>query len=188
MRDQEWALVRAEYETSTLSLRAIARKYGLSESTALKRAAREKWNQGAQLIAEARDQLAIKTTEALSVATDKAADIAAQQLIDELQPWIAQQKTEHIKRAVKRSRRAQDRLDKVAKGFRVQGKDGEIVLLRPGPKEESFLAQSEDKYDNIIRRNLGMNDISASGGTLSLNILMGQAVINQPSSNSAGDV
>lgn len=177
MKREEWALVRIRYETSTLSLRNLARELGISESTMLKRAAREKWHQGAELISKAREQLSAKTSEALSVATSKAADFAAQQLVEELQPWIAQQKTAQIKRAIERSTRAQQRLDKVALGYDVVTKDGDLATLSPGPKEEAFLAQSEDKYDNIIRRNLGMQDGNASSGHLSPGILVNQAVI-----------
>lgn len=177
LKELEWEAIRRRYESTTISQRDLSKELGVSYSTLSKRAMREKWNQAASLIHEARESLVLKTSEALSEATSRAADMAAKQLVDELQPWIAQQKTEQIKRALLRSQKAQDRLDKISLGYDVVTKDGDLATLSPGPKEESFIASAEDKYDNIIRRNLGMNDSATFNGSLSVNILTRQAAV-----------
>lgn len=175
--DHEWKAIRMRYESTDISQRRLAQELGISYSTMSHRAMREKWSQGAALVLAARENLMEKTSVALETATSQAADLAAKQLIDELQPWINQQKAEQIKRAIKRSTKAQERLDLISEGYQATTKDGELVDLPIGPKEESFLAQAEDKYDNIIRRNLGMNELNGVSGSLSIQVLTNQAAI-----------
>lgn len=173
----EWHSIRLRYESSDISHRDLAKELGISYSTLSKRSMREKWSQSAALVHQARSDLAAKTVIALESATSLAADMAAKQLVDELQPWIAEQKAKQIKRAIARSTKAQERLDGIAEGYTVLDKDGEPVELTPGPKEESFLAAAEEKYDSIIRRNLGMNEGSGLGGSLSIQVLTNQAYV-----------
>lgn len=176
--EHDWKAIRLRYEGSDISQRRLAQELGVSYSTLSHRAMRERWSQSAALVHQAREQVAIKTSEALQSAASHAADLAAKQLIDELQPWIAEQKTQQIKRAIARSTKAQQRLDAIADGTLALDKDGNTLTLPNGPKEESFIAQAEDKYDNIIRRNLGMQDGSGFSGALSVNILAGQAAVS----------
>ncbi len=43
----------------------------------------------------------------------------------------------------------------------------------PEAEAESLAASALDKYDQIIRRNLGMNETQGGSGTLNLNVLVG---------------
>lgn len=169
--------IRLRYEGSDISQRRLAAELGISYSTLSHRAMRERWSQSASLVHQAREQVALKTVQALETAASHAADLAAKQLVDELQPWIAEQKAAQIKRAIARSTKAQSRLDTIADGVTALDKEGNRVTLPNGPKEESFIAQAEDKYDNIIRRNLGMSESGGFSGNLSVNVLAGQAAV-----------
>lgn len=42
----DWSSIRAHYEQTGESLRAVAERFGVSSSTLFKRAAREQWKQG----------------------------------------------------------------------------------------------------------------------------------------------
>jgi uncharacterized protein YjcR len=84
--------VRLEYETSPerSTLRQLAEKYGLSRSTIFKRAAREHWKQNATLVDAARQQI-VKMEATIEAKTAEAAELAANQVVADLQPWIEQE-------------------------------------------------------------------------------------------------
>jgi hypothetical protein len=166
--DQEWARIRARYETACprIGLRQLAKEYELSESTVMKRAAREGWKQAALQVASARKIVAAATDQAIQLAASDAARAAATSIVDQLQPWIEQEKIEHVKSQVERAKRNLRRLDKYVV-------DDELL----GAKEEAHYAKSIDIFDNVTRRNLGMSEGSGINGALSVNILAGQAAI-----------
>lgn len=167
--DQEWARIRARYETAAprIGLRALAAEYRLSVSTVMKRAAREGWKQAAQQVASARKIVAAATNEAIQVAASDAAKAAAASIVDQLQPWIEQEKIAHIKAQVARAKRNLSRLDRYVT-------DDELL----GPKEEAHYAKSIDIFDSVTRRNLGMSDNGGVSGTLNIQVLANQAQVN----------
>lgn len=180
LTDIQWRQARAMFEAGGLEITHadIAKAFDTSLSMVQKRCAAEKWAKAAQLVVDARRHLAKATDSALAVAADSAAKQMAERITKELQPWIEKEKTAHIKRAMKRSKRAFKRLSRVSKGFQVyDAKRGELVDCEPGPKDEMHIATAEDKWDGIVRRTLGMSDSGGLSGSLSLNILTGSAAI-----------
>lgn len=176
----QWRLARVQFETGAgdITLERIAAVFNTSLSSVQKRSASEKWSKGSQIVTDARKHLQVATNNALAKAAEKEGEKVAVRLMKELQPWIEEQKRSHIKRAVKRSKRAFKRLDGVADGYEVfDAKSGEIRKLDPSPKDEMHIAAAEDKYDNIIRRNLGMSESSGLSGNLNVQILAGQAAV-----------
>lgn len=167
--DQEWARIRARYETAQprIGLRALAVEYQLSVSTVMKRAAREGWKQAAQQVASARKIVAAATDQAIQLAASDAAKAAAASIVDQLQPWIEQEKIEHVKTQVARAKRNLRRLDRYV--------ESDELL---GAKEEAHYAKSIDIFDNVTRRNLGMSDAGGVNGSLSIQVLAHQAAVS----------
>jgi hypothetical protein len=163
---QEWDEVRLEYETSRErpTLRQLADKHGVSRSRIFKRAAREKWTQNAKVVEAARKQI-VKKMEA---ATSEAAQLVAKEIVEDLRPWIQRQKAEHIKRAVAMGKRGFERIERL-------WDEKEPV----DPKQESFAAATLNRHDDIVRRNLGMNDEERPMSSLNLNVLCGGRAIVQ---------
>src|SRR5262249_10009056 len=170
LSEQEWIEVRLEYETGPdrLSLRELAGKHHVSRSTIFKRAAREKWKQNAALVEATRKQIVRKMEAKMEAATNEAAELVTKQVVEELRPWIEREKSEHIRRAVMMGKRGVERIGKLW--------DGEEPV---DPKSENLAASSLDKHDEIIRRNLGMNDeVQRGSGVVSpLSIYSRQTVI-----------
>jgi uncharacterized protein YPO0396 len=165
---QEWDQVRLEYETSPARsrLRELADKHGTSRSTLFKRAAREKWKQNAAIVEAARQQIMKKMEARLEAETAEVAQLAAKEVIAELRPWIEQEKAEHIGRPVNIAKRGLQRIERLW--------DENAV---PEARTESLAAATLDKHDQIIRRNLGLNDAAPSAGALSLNILTNHSLV-----------
>ena len=170
LSEQEWTRIRLEYETGPdrLGLRELADKHQVSRSTIFKRAARERWKQNAALVEATRKQIVRKMEAKIEAATTEAAELVTKQVVEELRPWIEREKSEHIRRAVAMGKRGFERIGKLW--------DGEEPV---DPKWESLAASSLDKHDEIIRRNLGMNDEEQRGsGVVSpLSIYSKQTVI-----------
>jgi hypothetical protein len=161
--EQQWAEVRLEYETSLErpTLRQLADKHCISRSTIFKRAAREHWKQNATLIESARQQIVQKMEAQLEAETAEVAQVAAKQLIADLQPWIEREKAEHVRRVVRIVKRGFQRIEELW--------ENEL----PEARAESLIASALDKHDAIIRRNLGMNEMQAGSGSLDLHVLVG---------------
>jgi hypothetical protein len=94
------------------------------------------------------------------------AQLAAKEVIAELRPWIEQEKAEHIGRPVNIAKRGLQRIERLW--------DQNAV---PEARTESLAAATPDKHDQIIRRNLGLNDAAPSAGALSLNILTNHSLV-----------
>jgi hypothetical protein len=156
---QEWDEVRLEYETSPdrPTLRQLADKHRLSRSTVFKKAAREHWKQNAAVVETMRKQIVKKMEARIEIATTEAADLAAKQVMAELQPWIEREKAEHVRRAVRMAKRGFERIERL-------WDEQEAADC----KSESLTAATLDKHDAIIRRNLGMNE--SPGGSCFLNV------------------
>jgi hypothetical protein len=180
----QWRLARIQYESGDYTLGQIAAIHKTSLSSVQKRSANEKWTKSSEIVSAARSQLQQATTAAIADAARKAADKVTASIMDDLQPLIEREKRAHIKRAIVRARRAFRRLDKVSKGYKaVDSKTGQIEDIVPDPKDEMHLASAEDKWDGIVRRNLGMSDGSVLAGPINLAILANQAAVQVRQSN-----
>lgn len=180
LTSEQWRLARIEFESGDqqMTLTKVAAIFQTSLSSVQKRSSKEKWSKGQAIIQDARKQLQQATNDALATAAVKTGEKMAERLMKELQPWIEQEKRSHIKRALRRSKRGLKRLDRVSEGYQVyDAKTESLVTCQTGPKDEMQIAQAEDKYDSIIRRNLGMNDSTGLGGSLSVNVLTNQAAV-----------
>jgi hypothetical protein len=180
LTEDEWKLARIQFETGErdISHDRIAEIFKTSVSSVHKRAAAEKWSKTSNLVVQTRNQLKAATERHISAAADRAGKQVAKSLMDDLAPLLEREKRAQIKRALKRSKRGQRRLDKIASGYQVvEPKTGAVVTLELGPKDEMYLASAEDKYDNILRRNLGMNDNQLPGGAFNVSILTNHAAV-----------
>lgn len=176
----QWNLARIQFETGDqgITLARIAAIFNTSRSSVEKRSATEKWSKGLAIVQDARKHLQVATQSAMTIAAEKAGQEMALRITKELQPWIEKEKRAHIQRAVRRSKKALKRIDGIAGGYTIEHpKTGDPVEIKPGPKDEMCFATAEDKYDSIIRRNLGMNDTNALSGALSVRVLTDGAAI-----------
>lgn len=177
---EQWHLARIQFESGDENMNQvkIAQMFNTSLSAVQKRSAAEKWSKGAKIVTDARHALQVATNQALAIAAEKTGEQVAVRLMKELQPWIEREKRSHILRAVKRSKRGMKRLDRVADGYDIyDSKKGAVVNVQTGPKDEMAIAAAEDKYDGIIRRNLGMNDSTGLSGSLSVRVLTDGAAV-----------
>lgn len=158
----DWLAIRRQYESSDISQRDLARLLGISESTMMKRAMREKWKQNAKLV-----QL---------TANDLAAEIDKKvkgKLREELAPWIEEQRVRFTKRGFHVADRGMNRVV-------------EMMDSTPDPdaKEEAFISKAAETYHRIGRVALGMSDGTAPGGSINLSILTNQAAVQVVSHDS----
>jgi hypothetical protein len=173
LNKQEWADLRLQYETNVErpTLRQVADKHCISRSTIFKRASREGWKQGAAVVEAARQQIVEKMEARLEAETAEVAQVAAKQLMAELQPWIEREKAEHVQRVVRIVKRGFQRIEELW--------DSSAL---PEARAESLVASALDKHDQIIRRNLGMNETQVGSGSLNLDVLVGggRVVVSAP--------
>lgn len=177
---EQWQVARVQFETGDkiVTHAIIAERFNTSLSSVQKRSQAEQWQKGLEIVQSIKRDAANALQSAASIEAKKAGELAGRQIAKELQPWIEKEKRLHIKRAITRSKAAFKRLDKVSKGYQVyDAKRGTLTDVECAPKDEMHLATAEDKYDGIIRRNLGMSDSGGLSGSLSLNILTGSAAI-----------
>ena len=102
----------------------------------------------------------------MEIATTEAAQVAVKEMMAQLQPWIEREKAEHIKRAVKMATRGFERIERLWE-----------VNQSPEARAESLAAATLDKHDQILRRNLGMNETSAGSCSLNVAVLTGARTI-----------
>lgn len=167
----EWKRVQTHYETdpNQIALRPLADLYGLSRQTVMIRARKERWQRQGAILADARKQLTQTAALAFAEAgkeAKKEIELQTRKALDDLSPWIETRKRKHIKSLVTLGEKGIDRVRKLMKSA--------------GPcdaKNEAFTAKTADTWDNIIRRNLGMNDSGVSGGSLSVRLLTEGAAI-----------
>jgi len=158
----DWSEVRTAYETTRTTLREVADRFGISFSTTMKRAAREKWKKPGSVIVEARKKIdgAInKIVEETAQKMEAAVSEMAENTLADLKPWIEQQKAHHLRNIVQAGKRGVERIEKLWDGNEPDN-----------PKFESFAAAALDRHDNIVRRNLGMNDADAPDVNVAVNI------------------
>jgi hypothetical protein len=90
------------------------------------------------------------------------ATISGQKTTENVADWIAEQRTVQIKGAITRARKLQAAIDRTMP-------EGAVLE----PSELQAIASAEEKADNIVRRNLGMDQQNQSGAAVSINILAG---------------
>jgi len=174
---ETWRKIQAAYELdpSHPTLDHLGRVYGVTESTVCKRARRESWHR--------KDSLAVQTIQAIerdnkAIVERTAATVTdrlTKQIADTLEPWIAKEKTRHIRTQVKRSKIALAQLD--------QHINRDSLL---SPKDSSFIAKTADTWDQIMRRNLGLTDGTVGTGSLNLNILTNHSAVQINPSTGTG--
>ncbi len=171
--NRDWETLRYQFETGALTLRAFAKEHNLPTATLFRRAARGKWKRQVIQIAGAREAVTQRTITAIEAAGSKIeSEVVAMGnlVLADLAPWIESEKRKQVIRAVKRAVEHQERIDSVA-------------LTVEDPKGMAMIATAEDKFDAIIRRNLGMSEGTGIGGSLNINILANQASITTAEPN-----
>jgi hypothetical protein len=83
----------------------------------------------------------------------------AENTLAELKPWIEQQKAHHLRKVVQAAKRGVERMEKLWDGNEPDD-----------ARFESFAAAALDRHDNIVRRNLGMNDADTPHANVAVNI------------------
>lgn len=176
----DWRLARIAFETSDklTTLSAIARQFNTSVSSVQKRSAAEQWSKGQLIVQSVKRAASQALQSSAEQAAREAGALAGRQIAADLAPWIEREKRAHIKRALKRAKSGLKRITKRSKGYQVyDAKAQQLIDIETNPKDEMHLATAEDKYDGIIRRNLGMNETPVGSGSLSLRILTEGAAI-----------
>jgi hypothetical protein len=93
----------------------------------------------------------------------KIATVSEQKLTDNLTDFIAEERVKQVRRALGRAQGLQKLADEAVVNV---GKD-------LSPADVQALASAEERADNIVRRNLGMDQQHGGGSSVSINILAG---------------
>ena len=139
----DWSEVRTAYETTRTTLRQIADRFGISFSTTMKRAAREKWKKPESVIVETRkkiDGTINKVVEEAAQKMEAAVSLMAENALADIRPWIEGGKVNHIRRIVEAGKRGVERIEKL-------WNDNEPN----DPRDESFAAASLERHDTMVR-------------------------------------
>jgi hypothetical protein len=160
---RDWLAIRHEYETGSISMRALAERPGApSEASIFRRSQREGWVQAAKL--------ARKTARDIDAKLQSAVEARVR---DELAPWIEKEKERFTKRGFKLALTGVKRAERYFK--RVPDADA---------KSEANIAKAADTYHRMGRLALGMSDGAGVGGTYSVNVLANHAMIQAAPSQS----
>lgn len=168
LTDSEWLRIQTHYETDPekIGLRPLATLYDMPEQTMMKRAAQYKWQRRDAILVDAKREIEQSTRQAIKQVAAEVSQEIARKTLEDLQPWIERKKRRHIKSLVNLGEKGISRVRKLMK-----------EADPTSPKEEAFTSKTADTWDNIIRRNLGMNDGTSFNGSLSVNILTRQAAV-----------
>lgn len=168
LTDSEWLRIQTHYETDPekIGLRPLAALYDIPEQTVMKRAAQYKWQRKDAILVDAKREIEQSTRSAIKQVAAEVSEQIARKTLEDLQPWIERKKRRHIKSLVNLGEKGISRVRKIMKDAKPTN-----------PKEEAFTSKTADTWDNIIRRNLGMNDGATFNGSLSVNILTRQAAV-----------
>lgn len=165
----QWAAARYDFESGKLRFKhEVAASYGISNETVEKRSRIDGWMRNSEIGASVSTVLRQATDKALEATAAQIAAKLGRQFEDDLRPWLEREKRQHIQDSIKRSKLRQKMVDSI-----VASADSLT------PKDLSYIAKTDDTYDAIKRRNLGLNDDKApAGGALSINILTNQAAVS----------
>ncbi len=146
----DWLSIRHEYETGTISMRALAEKHGPSEASIFRRSQREGWVQAAKLARKTARQIDAKLQSAVQARVE-----------NELAPWIEKEKERFTRRGFKLALTGVKRTERYFK--RVPEADA---------KSEANIAKAADTFHKMGRLALGMTDGSSpTGGPVQVNIV-----------------
>jgi hypothetical protein len=87
-------------------------------------------------------------------------------LTDDISDFLAKERTKQVKRAITRASKLQQCADKI-----IHDESGEVRRL--DASELQALSTAEERADNIIRRNLGMDQQNGGNSGTTVNILAG---------------
>lgn len=89
--------------------------------------------------------------------------------IENIADLVAKERVKQVKRALSRSENIRSLVDEAAQNARRRvNEDGSSGIM---PSDVQALSTAEERADNITRRNLGMDQGSGGGNSLSVNIL-----------------
>lgn len=167
LTEAQWVTARFQYESGQLGTYPdIARAYGCDEETVGKHARKHGWTKGSQMAESAQAKLQQATESALSKVGEQIAQNLGSTMQKDMTAWFEREKRLHTRDTQRRAKSRQKLVDIIV--------DDSDKLT---PKDVAYIAKADDTYDNMKRRNLGMTDGNASGGSLSLSILTGQAAV-----------
>lgn len=92
------------------------------------------------------------------------AEQTSNSLVENLSDFIAKERAVQVKRAISRANKLRSLVDKAAEN--AEGSENGLL-----PSDVQALSTAEERADNITRRNLGMDQQSGGGSSLSVNIL-----------------
>lgn len=162
----QWIAARYQYESSQSTVEQLMGQYRVSERSVRARISSEHWQKGTQIANGAEAKLQSIVESKLDTVGQQIAERVGKKYEADLAPWFERQKRLHVKDSMKRIRKRQRRVDELI--------DTTKVLTA---KDAAYIAKSDDTYDNMARRNLGMNDSTGLGGSLSINVLTNQAAV-----------
>lgn len=134
--------IRLAFITGKATLAYMARMEKISYSTIMQWSSAEEWGKTRE-----------KTIEATSSKTE-----------ENIVEWMAKERMEQVKRAITRANKLRSLVDKAAEN--AEGSENGLL-----PSDVQALSTAEERADNITRRNLGMDQQSGGGSSLSVNIL-----------------
>lgn len=139
--------IRLAFVSGKATLAYMARIEKVPYNTISQWSIKEKWG-------EAKAAVALKTSE---------------ELVENIADFVAKERVKQVKRALSRSDNIRSLVDEAAKNARQRvNADGSSGIM---PSDVQALSTAEERADNITRRNLGMDQQSGGGNSLSVNIL-----------------
>ncbi len=165
----DWPTLRRLYETGdrTVTMRKLAKDHGVSPSTLMQKAARDKWRKRV-LIAQAELANVEAQIERKAIA----------KLASDLAPWIEKQKNSFVRKSFGVATRGLSRVQ------RIQRKRGD-----PDPRDEANTSKAAETYVRIGRVSLGMTDGQSPQQPLSISLLGSHSAVQivTPSAPNEGD-
>lgn len=170
LKPSQWVAARHQYESEPCkperSIERLMLQYNVSERTIRKKIAVQNWRKGEQIADDAADKLHQLIDAKLPAKADAIVERLSKKVEDDLAPWFERQKRKHSKNAIRIVKKRQRMIESMVDS---------IETLTP--KDSAYIAKADDTYDNMNRRNLGMNEGSGLGGSLSIQVLTNQAAV-----------
>lgn len=166
LSEAQWIAARFQYESGQLTVPQLMAKYDVSERTIYAKLMAQKWQKGTQIANGVETKLQEIVEAKLDPIGNEIANRIGKKFEQDIAPWLEREKRKHIKDSLKRVRKRQRVVDDLL---------DEIPNLTA--RDAAYIAKSDDTYDNMARRNLGMNDETSFNGSLSVNILTRQAAV-----------
>lgn len=170
LKPAQWAAARHQYESENCSdarsVERIMAEYNVSERTVRNQIAKGGWKKGLQIGNGAEKKLHQVIDSKLEQVGEQIAQRIGSKVEADLAPWFEREKRLHVKSAMKRIKKRMKLIDGIVD-------DSDKI----SPKDAAYIAKSDDTYDAMARRNLGMNDSTGVDGALSVRVLTQGAAI-----------